>query len=547
MAKQDIFSKIIRDYNNELEAILEKKDFESDVKNLLLSMLYRIENGYDDYKKVKVNVCDKKQFTSEILETIEKRCNKIEIIKPYSGEGESLYKKQENCIIDKGKGIIKTFQNEKCILDAILQMRQEDIKLNPKFELTNKPIKEMLLIGNNMNSLELITDFNGWSWDITVNGRKNMTYNALYQLLVLLIGNKGIESWINNRKSDEIEEMPSNLIISSKVNETFGITKKEIRGEETDYIAQIRQSFREKYGDKNEKDFFRRLMQISILECAKHDKEYDKEILNHVASIKKELDGMVDNRVFVENLSKKKKKLTKEIEQLDKLISNEKGLKEEYEKRNEKLPKEKKLFSVSYLRLMLKKQRDNKLEEIQEINKKMEPKEYVKVKKAVEDKFEFYDEIKLDKKTKENTERLMRSLQKTFLKCFKDKIEKAETNQEIQKLIYELRYYNLIPIGVEKRESDTKEIESMLIKKACNQKVLTKFSDYDNTNVLLLKGLFYSRIIDIDTIVYVIKYSKGVISITIYDGNTNDDIVQIKIKEKIILSVKLNKKIKIWQ
>ena len=50
---KDIFSKIIKDYNNELEIILEQKAFSSDVKNLLLSMLYKIENAYEDYKKVK--------------------------------------------------------------------------------------------------------------------------------------------------------------------------------------------------------------------------------------------------------------------------------------------------------------------------------------------------------------------------------------------------------------------------------------------------------------------------------------------------------------
>ena len=241
MAK-DLFSKIIKDYNNELEMILEKKDFDSSVKNLLLSMLYKIENGYDDYKKV--NVCSKRQFVKEIIETIEKRCEKIEFIKPTSDEGNKLYEEKINCIVDKEKGTIKTFQNEKSMLDAVLQMRQEDIKLNQKYGIMNEAIKEMLLIGNNMNCLELITDFNGWSWDITVNGRKNVVYNILYQYITLLTGNKVLESWINNRKDDEVEELPSNLILSSKYNETFGITKKEIIGEEEDYVSKIRELFK---------------------------------------------------------------------------------------------------------------------------------------------------------------------------------------------------------------------------------------------------------------------------------------------------------------
>ena len=53
MAK-DIFSKInLKDYNNVLEKILENKNFSEDVKNLLLSMFYKIENAYEEYITVK--------------------------------------------------------------------------------------------------------------------------------------------------------------------------------------------------------------------------------------------------------------------------------------------------------------------------------------------------------------------------------------------------------------------------------------------------------------------------------------------------------------
>ena len=49
-----IFSKITsNEYNNRLEKILDNKPFDENVKNLLLSMLYKIENGYNDYIKVK--------------------------------------------------------------------------------------------------------------------------------------------------------------------------------------------------------------------------------------------------------------------------------------------------------------------------------------------------------------------------------------------------------------------------------------------------------------------------------------------------------------
>ena len=77
MGKNKILSKLnIRDYNNELEKILENKLFSYDVKNLLLSMLYKIENAYRDYETVKVEVPSKKEFIENILRIIREKALK---------------------------------------------------------------------------------------------------------------------------------------------------------------------------------------------------------------------------------------------------------------------------------------------------------------------------------------------------------------------------------------------------------------------------------------------------------------------------------------
>ena len=47
-----------------------------------------------------------------------------------SKEGQELYEKNINCIVDKEKGKIQTFQNEKSILEAIMKMRQEEIEIS---------------------------------------------------------------------------------------------------------------------------------------------------------------------------------------------------------------------------------------------------------------------------------------------------------------------------------------------------------------------------------------------------------------------------------
>ena len=68
-----IFSKITsNEYNKRLEKILDNKPFDENVKNLLLSMLYKIENGYNDYCKVKFNATQKDEFMEKILKLVKK-------------------------------------------------------------------------------------------------------------------------------------------------------------------------------------------------------------------------------------------------------------------------------------------------------------------------------------------------------------------------------------------------------------------------------------------------------------------------------------------
>ncbi len=539
---KDIFSKIIKDYNNKLEIILEQKAFSSDVKNLLLSMLYKIENAYEDYKKVKVNVCEKKQFVEEILETIKEKCDEIEIIKPMSEEGQELYENSINCIVDKENKKIKTFQNEKSILDAILQMRQQDIELNEKYELIEKPIKELLKIGNNMNSLEVIRDFNGWSWDITTIEMKNIIYNKVYQLLIILIGSKIIDTWVNNRKSEEIEEIPSNVILSSKYNENYGITIKEMQ-EQKDYVEEIVSRFSKLYGKEKTKEFFKKLIQIIILENSKNDKEYKERIIKEIAKINQELEKMKNNKTFIEELSLQKKKINKQIKDIDTILNDEKTLKEQYENTNKKLPNKEKIFSVSHFKLMYEKQREKLLKKIKNINTKMEPQQFIEIKKSLQEKLEFYEHIQIEEISNENTVRLLKQLEEIFLECILEKIEKTNEKNGLEKIIYELRYYKLIPPIVTK---ETDEIERKLIKKACEQKILTKFSEKEEINHQIIKHIFTSKIIDLSETVYTLKYTKGTLTLNIYDGNTHDETKQIQITEKTELNVKLNKKIKIF-
>ena len=99
--KDNFLDKIVKkDYNNELEKVLEKKYFAENVKSLLLSILYKIETAYKDYEKVKPNIPTKEEFIKSIILSIKNNCDDIKVVKVNSRESAILGNKTflvENC------------------------------------------------------------------------------------------------------------------------------------------------------------------------------------------------------------------------------------------------------------------------------------------------------------------------------------------------------------------------------------------------------------------------------------------------------------------
>lgn len=558
MAREDIFSKInLKDYNNILENVLEQKAFSEDVKNLLLSMLYKIENGYEDYKTTKVNVSDKKNYIKKIVEIIKKDCKEIKLIKPLSDESKILEENNVNHIVEKEIGRIIVYPNERMMLEALVTLSQKEIILDEKYMLYNIAMKDILSIGNRMNCVEVIRDFNGWSWDITTNQMESKNINIIYQNLLILLGNRFLQNWITNKEIEEDDEeidIPSNEILRSKYNESFGMTKEEMQEEKTiDYINKMQDILVEKYGQNNAEEFFKQLIKTILAIGCNIDKSQKNIILNAQKQMSLNLEKMQDNKAYIEELSKTKRELAKKIKNIDTLLSDEKLLREEYEKRNSKLENKNKIFSVSHLSIMLEKEREKYLQEIKECNLQMQPKEFVETKKSLEEKLNFFEDININEEEKVNEEKQVNLLQICFLKCFKEKIKKAITKREITELIYELRYYEQLPYKIyniakeEKIKDILKEVEKQIIEKACLEKVIIKFSDEEELNYQILKNQFESKIINLENTIYILKYKKGILKLEIYDTNIEEEVKEIEIKEKVELQVKLNKKIKIWE
>ena len=117
-----IFSNSDTNINNRLEKILEKKQFDLMTKNLLLSMLYKIENGYKDYEKIKSNTCSKEEFIEKIFYIISIHCKYIKAVTPETPDSHELEANNVSCITDRENEKVTTFANEYYLLYSLFQL-----------------------------------------------------------------------------------------------------------------------------------------------------------------------------------------------------------------------------------------------------------------------------------------------------------------------------------------------------------------------------------------------------------------------------------------
>ena len=179
----------------------------------------------------------------------------------------------------------------------------------------------------------------------------------------------------------------------------------------------------------------------------------------------------------------------------------------------------------------------------------MNPQKFVKYVKQIEERVEYLN-------IKEDIQTLLVKLQKLFLKCYKVKVEKAETRQDILKLVYEFRYYNLLPVEDEKFifqvkdfQKELKEIGRLLIGKAQSIKLISKISKSEKLNIEILKNIFTLRIMDLEELYMKITKENDKYYIQLFDENIFEEKIEISEMQKIDkkdIDIKLNKKIKIF-
>lgn len=503
MIKNKLFSKFnIKDYNNKLEKVLENKVYSLGAKNLLLNMFYKIENSYSDYEKTKRQVPLKNDFIQYLINTIQNKCVEIEIIKNNSKIGQKYREAQKSYEIENDK--ITVLENENFLLEAILEISRTPIKIPKQYEYIDNAYRDVLKIGATINQLEVIKNFNGWSWSITNEKTEKYKYNIVYQTLNYTVGYKLMYEFINN----------NNITL--------------------DYIDMLKQQVIVEYGVKIGNKFndilYKNLMYLYI----NSNQKAKEELIKIKSKYKKQLEIMQNKEKFLEELTNEKKRFNRKINAIDKIQNDKNLLKKQYEKRSKKYEK----LTIKEWNDELKKERTALLKKITECNELIQPKEYIRRMENIKNKYDFLESIQRDQTLE---------LCRMFLLGLREKIKNIENKKEIIELIYELRYYRFIMYENEFLK-DIKELKisfaktiKSLIDKATKLKVIENVSEDSKENFVILKMIFDTQIIDLQSISIEPKEENNIIYLQYYDGKVLESkkITQAK-------KIKIKKKTKIF-
>ena len=499
-----LMKKIVKiDYNDELENVLTQKKFSKEVKNLLLDILYKIETSYNDYKIVKVNALPLEKYISNIINIVKNDCNNIKFI-----TNENMKNKKGKETIDKEKKEIVCYPIARKLLYSLAEIKKNDNIIKSESSMLNETMTKMINIGNNINTVEPLRDFNGFSWNANPTEIENCYYNLIYQDLIILIGNNFLEEWTNK----------NNCMV--------------------DYLELFKSEIENKYEKKIAKNILEFLKELSILIELKENKTLKKQMQERRGFLEAELKKMNNRKKYLEDMSNMKKTLAKEIKNIDIIINDKKLLEKEFKERNDVLPIEKKILTTKRLSNGLINEKTEMLAQIEECSRLMNPKNYLK---KYNDMKKEYDSLALSE-IENIDDKILEDvilLQKDILRCIKTKANNAKDKTELMKIIYEIRYFNLIPVNKNQNVSQIDELTRLnlitikaILKKAHELKLVNTICKDEKTEIQIFSDACLLKIISLENVQFKIYKEEKNTYVQFFDGDLMDEKFKIKMEEK---------------
>ena len=544
-----IFKNIIKnDYIYEIEKTLEKKGITNEIKSLVMDTLFKIEEIYPNYKRIKVDVLEKRDYIREIVVALKK----VDNIYTMNMQEKDILKCVTDTKIEKnarGYYDIQIYHNNLSLLYALQTIINEEYGINE--QPCSSSFDKILKIGGIYSNIEILRDFSGWNWNRNKIKNFNIYYDIIYKNLLLILG---------------IDKM----IELKKTRQCIHFMKK--------YLVK-------KYKNDNVEKLMEILKEIVFVMSSEEEKrleiEANKKIIDMYMAMK-------DIKKFMQKVNEEKKKNNKLIAEYDKILNSHNVLEREYNEYLKAIEKSKNednsngSLNIDSIIDILDIEEDNigkvYKEEIKNIelfsiqifekrkkvyNKNLElskignPENYVEHKRILEEKIKYildYEKVKGDgKKEEELLENLMIEYQKIVYDMLEDRIEAIYTNEEVIDEIYRqryIRYQNVLKDKYIYQISDLYQkmdkILHLIVAKAMKFDVLERVSEEENTNYAAVSPALKTEVLSLEEVKVAI-YTGKITLLCIYDGNVLIKEIELFDVDPKLISIPTKKKIKLFR
>ena len=544
-----IFKNIIKnDYIYEIEKTLEKKGITNEIKSLVMDTLFKIEETYPNYKRIKVDVLEKRDYIREIVVALKK----VDNIYIMNMQEKDILKCVTDTKIEKnarGYYDIQIYHNNLSLLYALQTIINEEYGINE--QPCSSAFDKILKIGGIYSNIEILRDFSGWNWNRNKIKNFNIYYDIIYKNLLLILG---------------IDKM----IELKKTRQCIHFMKK--------YLVK-------KYKNDNVEKLMEILKEIVFVMSSEEEKKLEIEANKKIIDMYM---AMKDIKKFMQKVNEEKKKNNKLIAECDKILNSHNVLEREYNEYLKAIEKSKNedssngSLNIDSIIGILDIEEDNigkvYKEEIKNIelfsiqifekrkkvyNKNLElskignPENYVEHKRILEEKIKYildYEKVKGDaKKEEELLENLMIEYQKIVYDMLEDRIEAIYTNEEVIDEIYRqryIRYQNVLKDKYIYQISDLYQkmdkILHLIVAKAMKFDVLERVSEEENTNYAAVSPALKTEVLSLEEVKVAIYTGKTTL-LCIYDGNVLIKEIELFDVDPKLISIPTKKKIKLFK
>ena len=544
-----IFKNIIKnDYIYEIEKILEKKGITNEIKSLVMDTLFKIEETYPNYKRIKVDVLEKRDYIREIVVALKK----VDNIYIMNMQEKDILKCVTDTKIDKnarGYYDIQIYHNNLSLLYALQTIINEEYGINE--QPCSSAFDKILKIGGIYSNIEILRDFSGWNWNRNKIKNFNIYYDIIYKNLLLILG---IDKMIELKKTRQCIHFMKKYLV------------KKYKNDNVEKLMEILKEI---------------VFVISSEEEKKLEIEANKKIIDMYMAMK-------DIKKFMQKVNEEKKKNNKLIAEYDKILNSHNVLEREYNEylkaieksKNEdssngslnidsiidildieeddigKIDKEE-IKNIELFSIQIFEKRKKLYNKNLELSKIGNPENYVEHKRILEEKIKYildYEKVKGDaKKEEELLENLMIEYQKIVYDMLEDRIEAIYTNEEVIDEIYRqryIRYQNVLKDKYIYQISDLYQkmdkILHLIVAKAMKFDVLERVSEEENTNYAAVSPALKTEVLSLEEVKVAIYTGKTTL-LCIYDGNVLIKEIELFDVDPKLISIPTKKKIKLFK